>query len=360
MSSLTSSAADFYHYVVGVDTHAAAHTYAIVSAASGAAVDEASFPTTTAGLHRARNWVSRRTQGDLGAVLIAAEGTGSYGAKLACVLAEAGYRVVEAPTPAKHRGRAKTDGLDALSAARSTLSMPVSSLRDRRAGEIHDALQVLSSARDHLNSERLRSINALTALVRTYALGIEARKALTPKHLALIAAWRHREEPLSAQTGRAEAVRLAQRIRVLDVELAENRAVITGLIEAEAPQLLQLPGVGAVTAAVVLAAWAYPGRVRGEAAFARIAGTCPIPASSGNTVRHRLNRGGDRRLNRAVNTVVLTRMRTDPDTRRYVERRKAEGRTSKEIRRCLKRYVTRQLYRTLSAEAQREGLSAMA
>lgn len=359
MSSLTTSAADFYQYVVGVDTHAATHSYAIVSAPNGAAVDEASFPTTTAGLCRARDWISRRTCGDLDAVLVAAEGTGSYGAKLACVMAEAGYRVVEAPTPAKHRGRAKTDGLDAFSAARSTLSMPVSALRDRRAGEIHDALQVLSSARDHLNVERLRSINALTALVRTYDLGIDARKALSSQQIELIAAWRHREEPVGVRTARTEAVRLARRIRAFNVELSENRTVITGLVEAAAPQLLELPGVGAVTAAVVLAAWAYPGRVRGEAAFARIAGTCPIPASSGNTVRHRLNRGGDRRLNRALNTIVLTRMRTDPDTQRYIERRTAEGRTSKEIRRCLKRYVTRQLYRTLSSGTQGEVLSTM-
>ncbi|GAA4994246.1 transposase [Actinopolymorpha pittospori] len=86
-----------------------------------------------------------------------------------------------------------------------------------------------------------------------------------------------------------------------------------------------------------------------EAAFAQIAGTCPIPASSGNTVRHRLNRGGDRRLNRALNTIVLTRMRTDPHTRTYIKRRLAEGKTTKEIRRCLKRYVSRQIFRALAA-----------
>ncbi len=110
-----------------------------------------------------------------------------------------------------------------------------------------------------------------------------------------------------------------------------------------------MPGVGAVTAAVVLCVWSHHGRVRSEAAMAQIAGTCPIPASSANTVRHRLNRGGDRRLNWALNTIVLTRMRTDPATRDYVARRTAEGKTSREIRRCLKRYTTRQIYRTLNA-----------
>lgn len=352
MSSVTSNIADFYQYVVGVDTHAATHSYAIVATANAAVIDQASFPTTAAGLRRARDWISRRTHGDLDSVLIAAEGTGSYGAKLSGVLSEVGYRIVEAPTPTKQRGHAKTDELDALAAARSTLAMPVNSLRDRRAGQIHDALQVLTTARDHLNVERLRCINALTALVRTYDLGIEARKALTPKQIELIAAWRHREEPLGLRVGRAEAVRLAKRIRALDGELSQNRIALTELVDVAAPQLLQLPGVGAVTAAVVLAAWAYPGRVRTEAAFARIAGTCPIPASSGNTLRHRLNRGGDRRLNKALNTVVLTRMRSDPETRRYLERRQAEGRSTKEIRRCLKRYVTRQLYRCLTHQQE--------
>lgn len=135
----------------------------------------------------------------------------------------------------------------------------------------------------------------------------------------------------------------------LDVELKSNREQLTAIVTDQAPELLELPGVGAITAAVVLCVWSHPGRVRSEAAMAQIAGTCPIPASSGNTVRHRLNRGGDRRLNWALNTVVLTRMRDDVETRAYVERRTAEGKTRREIRRCLKRYTTRQIYRTLNA-----------
>ena len=144
-------------------------------------------------------------------------------------------------------------------------------------------------------------------------------------------------------------MRLAKRVLVLDDELAENREHITAIVTVETPELLELRGVGAVTAAIVLTAWSHPGRIRSEAAFAQIAGTAPIPASSGNTIRHRLNRGGDRQLNRAMNTIVLTRMRTDSDTRAYIERRLAEGKTTKEIRRCLKRYATRQVFRTLAA-----------
>ena len=150
-----------------------------------------------------------------------------------------------------------------------------------------------------------------------------------------------------AATARAEAVRLAGRVIELDAELKSNRDQLTAIVTDRAPELLAMPGVAAIPAAVVLCVWSHPGRVRSEAAMAQIAGTCPIPASSGNTVRHRLNRGGDRRLNWALNTVVLTRMRTDPATRDYVARRTAEGKTSREIKRCLTRYVARDLYRLL-------------
>lgn len=351
--------AQSYQFVVGVDTHAATHSYAVLDAA-GALIDEQTFPTTTAGISRARDWIARRTQGELDGVLVAAEGTGSYGAVLAESLAGVGYRVVEAPTPRRERGRGKTDVLDAATAARATLAMPVARLRDRRGGQDQVALQVLTTAREQLNAERLRAINALTALVRAHDLGIDARRALTGAQISQIASWRRRVEPVGISTARAECVRLAGRVAQLDIELKNNRNQLTTIVTDRAPELLALPGVGAVTAAVVLCVWSHPGRVRSEAAMAQIAGTSPIPASSGNTVRHRLNRGGDRRLNWALNTVVLTRMRTDPTTRDYVTRRTAEGKTSREIRRCLKRYTTRQIYRTLNAAAAAPDLPASA
>ncbi len=251
MSSLPATVADLYRYVVGVDTHAATHSYAII-AASGALLDQAAFPTTPAGVRRARDWIGRRTQGDLDSVLIAAEGTGCYGATLGDVLEEAGYRVVEAPTPQRERGRGKTDALDALLAARSILVVPLTMLRDRRAGEAHTALRVLTVARDHLNVERTRCINALTALVRSHDLGVDARKSLTPQQISTIASWRRREEPFGTATARAEAIRLAKRVQASDDELAENRATITALVTSEAPELLASRGVGAITAAVVL------------------------------------------------------------------------------------------------------------
>jgi len=185
--------------------------------------------------------------------------------------------------------------------------------------------------------------------VRTVDLGVDARRPLTARQITMIAAWRDRDEEATTATCRREAVRLARRVRTLDEDLARSRADITELIAQDTPQLLELSGVGAVVAASVLIAWSHPGRVRSEAAMASPAGTCPIPASSGNTVRHRLNRGGDRRLNRALTTITIVRMRIDPATRAYVTRRRAEGRTTKEIMRSLKRYITRQLFRTFAA-----------
>lgn len=345
--------ADHYEFVVGVDTHAATHTYALIESPSGKQLGQETFPTTAAGLSRAEAWIGRRTGGCIDAVLVSAEGTGSYGAVLAERLTRIGYRVVEAPAPSakRLRGKGKTDTLDAITAARSTLVMEMGRLRDRRAGEVQTALQVLTVAREQMNADRLRSINALTALLRTYDLGIDARKALTSPQIAAVAAWRRRDEPLGRTTARADAVRHARRIAELDHDLKMNRDQITVLVDEHAPTLLEMTGIGAITAAIIMTVWSHPGRIRSEAALAQIAGTCPIPASSGNTTRHRLNRGGDRQLNRAINTIVLTRMRMDPATRAYVERRTAQGRTKREITRCLKRYVTRQIHRTLTAAA---------
>jgi transposase len=143
---------------------------------------------------------------------------------------------------------------------------------------------------------------------------------------------------------------LARRIQLLDVEIAEHTRAITTLVRAWRPDLLTRTGVGPIVAAIVLCAWSHPGRCPTDAAFAMLGGAAPIPASSGQTVRVRLNRSGDRQLNQALHLVVLTRLRYDPATRAYAQRRRAEGKTNREIRRCLVRYVARQLYRLLEAQ----------
>lgn len=209
-------------------------------------------------------------------------------------------------------------------------------------------LRVLVTAREHMATERTATVNALTALLRVVTLGVDARKSLAASRINEIARWRSRVEDVATTAARAEAARLAKRVAALNAELTANHAQMTELIRAsKAAVLLDETGIGPVTVAVVYTAWSHAGLVRSEAAFAALAGVNPIPASSGNTIRHRLNRGGDRRLNRALHMAVVTRMTHDPDTRAYVERRRAEGRSTKEIRRCLKRYLARHLYRTL-------------
>ena len=142
---------------------------------------------------------------------------------------------------------------------------------------------------------------------------------------------------------------LARRSRELTAEAADRQAILV-LVRAWRPDLLTRPGVGPIVAATVLCAWSHAGRCRTDAAFAMLGGAAPIPASSGQTVRVRLNRSGDRQLNQALYTVALTRLRTDPATRAYALRRRAQGKTHREIKPCLVRYVARQLYRQLETQ----------
>lgn len=339
-------------FVIGVDAHARTHALAIVACPTGDVLDQAQFPATAAGLERAVAWVARRTGADLVA-LWAVEGVGTYGARLARAAAQAGYAVVEAPrmNARANRGIGKSDTLDARRIAHAALPLRETQLRlPRNDDGERAALRVLIASRDHITNERTASINALIALLRVVDLGVDARGTLSTTLVSQIATWRSRTEELSIRVARAEAVRLAKRVRAADKELNGLTRQMISLIEASpAAELLAQPGIGPVTAAIAYAAWSHPGRIRSEAAFASLAGVNPIPASSGNTVRHRINRGGDRRLNRALHMAVVTRMRMDPDTRTYVEKRTAQGRTTREIRRSLKRYLARQIYRQLNA-----------
>jgi transposase len=144
----------------------------------------------------------------------------------------------------------------------------------------------------------------------------------------------------------------AARIQFLAAEADQLQAELTTLVGAVAPWLLEVPGVGPLSAAQVLVSWSHPGRFRSEAAFAALAGTNPIPASSGQVARYRLNRGGDRQLNRALHTILLVRLRTDPDTRAYLARRTAEGKSRRDAKRCLRRVIARQLFRLLERYGQ--------
>lgn len=339
-------------FVVGVDTHARNHVYAILDATNGAMLDTQSFPTTAAGINRAIAWVARRTNADADTLWVI-EGAASYGAILAGTVAAHGFPVAEAPRmdARKNRGVGKSDALDSRRMAMAVLPLPVENLRRPRLNEgIRQGLRILVTARESMTKDRTRSVNALNALARSNDLGIDARRKLTPVQVEEISRWREREEELASGIARAEAVRLAKHVLDLDGQLKSNEQKLDELVKvSEAAPLLEEKGFRAVTAAKCLVAWSHEGRVRSEAAFACLAGVNPIPASSGNTVRHRLNRGGDRRLNSALHIAAVTRMTHDSKTCAYVEKRRAEGKTDKEIRRCVKRYLARRVFRILAA-----------
>jgi transposase len=338
--------ADKYRFVTGVDTHSKKHQYAVVDQ-TGRLVQERAFPASPAGITRATRWVDALTAGQ--PVLVAIDGAGSYGRLLAEALVANGAAVIEAPT-IRYRPAGKDDLIDARTAATTVLPLDEDRLNKVKTGIERDALQILLTARSEMTRDKTRAINALTALTRRFDLGIDTRRSLTTSHITTIANWRpRRAEPVDICTARTEATRLARHIRNLTTTLTGNITTLSALITELAPRLLTEPGIGPVTAAQIYASWSHPGRVRSEAAFARLAGTAPKPASSGNRTRHRLDRGGDRRLNAALHRIIITRWRTHPDTLAYATRRRTEGLTDRDIRRCLKRIIARHIYRLLEA-----------
>ena len=343
--------AELFEHVVGIDTHARTHTYCLVAGATGAVVDTATFPTTKVGHARAINWILRRTRGS---VFAAVEGTSSYGAGITTALVEAGFDVAEVRPAARttHAHTGKSDALDAQAAARAVLGRDYDNLAKPRQSGPRAALRVLLASRSIIDQQRTANRNALTALLRSIDLAVDARKPLTDAQIRAIAAWRPGRgttvaDPLTV--ARREARRLAVAVLEQQTLLTQNHRELQQLADALAPRLQDQPGVGPVTAAIIICAYSHHGRVRSEAAFAALGGIAPIPASSGNTSRHRLTRSGDRQLNRAFDVIVRTRMSYHPATREYVARRRAEGRTNREIRRCLKRYACRSVFRQLQS-----------
>ncbi|TGD09819.1 IS110 family transposase [Brevibacterium sp. S111] len=340
-----------YAFVVGVDTHAKNHVYSVLTK-SGEHVDTAAFPTTKAGIKRALTWAGRRTGGDLETLWVI-EGIGTYGAILADHVAEAGYTVAEAASmDARDRyATGKDDRIDARRIAGTVLSMDESRLRfPRQADGPRQGLQILVKARESMTREKTRTVNALTALLRTHDLGMDARRKLSVVKIHAVAKWRIRNESVALTEARREAIRLAKRVVEVDADIKDYATRIEALVkDSPAAVLLAEPGFGPITAAVFYLAWSHPGRVRSEAAFAKLAGVSPIPASSGNVVRFRLNRSGDRRLNSALYMVAITRLSHQKRSQAYMAKRLGEGKTKKETIRCMKRHLARSVYRILEA-----------
>jgi transposase len=332
--------------VIGVDTHRDTHALALVDAGLGALVGQESVEANREGYRRALSWARRGG----GRRVWAIEGTGSYGAGLARFLQQQGERVLELERPARSgsRGRAKSDALDALCAARAVLTGEP--LAEMRSGGQREALRVLLLSREAAVAVRRSGLNQLRALVLTAPPELRERLQGLPKHALVKRCIALR--PRSSQQPQLRGTLLALRSCGRQVELANREAAtlereVTALVKQLFPQLLSHYGVGPITAAQLIVSWSHPGRLRSEAAFARLAGAAPIPCSSGKTIRHRLDRGGDRQLNRALHTIVLTRRRADQPTIAYIQRRISEGKTEREAIRSLKRYLARSLYRQL-------------
>jgi len=258
--------------------------------------------------------------------------------------------VVEVGRPKRplRRSGAKSDALDAVRAAREALAHD-HPLAPRRRGD-REALRVLLATRHSACAAKVSAINQLKALIvgAPEELRAELRSLGTKRQVTRCARLPDRPARSLEHRMTVRALRsTAQRIQLLAAEAAGLRAELERLVAMVAPWLLELPGVGPISAAQVLVSWSHAGRLRSEAAFAALAGANPIPASSGQVTRHRLNRSGDRQLNRALHTIVVARLRDDPATRAYAARRTSEGKSARDIRRCLKRAVARQLFKLL-------------
>jgi transposase len=331
----------------GVDTHADVHVAAGLDSATGRLLGAESFPTTAAGYAALLDWL--RSFGEVDRIGI--ESTGSWGAGLARHLRVAGVAVIEVDRPDRkaRRFEGKSDPTDAEAAARAVLSGRATGAAKTKDGLV-EAVRALEVVYRGAVKDRTRAINQFKALLVSAPEAL--RGALRPLALSAQLARARRLGPVDdvVETETRLALReLAGKIKFLDAQCDRLEARIGELTAQASPALVGLSGVGPHVAAQLLAATGdNPQRMRSEATFAKLCGACPIPASSGKTTRHRLNRGGDRRANNALFTVVLVRMRHDPATRAYAARRRAEGKTSKEIIRCLKRFVAREVYQALT------------
>jgi transposase len=349
MSSLTDPCdlREVIDIMIGVDTHVATHSAAVVNARTGGIIAQTTVEATAEGYAELVEFAEAHAVLRMWAI----EGTGSHGAGLTRHLTQHHEVVVELDRPerAKRRNGAKSDPLDAVRAAREALARP--QLGTPRSGPERQSLSVLLAARRsavEAAGDAQRQLFGLL-IAAPEPLRAKFRGLTTPAMVKTAARLRHHASwDLETTTTVTVLKRLARRVKDLTDEADEHERAIMAIVRAWRPDLLAEFGVGPIVAATVLCAWSHPGRIRSEAAFAMLAGVAPIPATSGQvTNRHRLNRYGDRQLNRALHTIVLSRIRYDERTRGYRDRRTSEGKTPREIKRCLKRYIARDLYRLL-------------
>jgi transposase len=351
-------------WVIGVDTHTDTHDAALIDALGGV-VGQTRVETTPAGLARLRAWAQAHVPAGQ-PVLWAVEGSRSHGHGLTRHLRTAGQRVVEAPKPeaASRRRGGKSDPLDAIHAARATLAVELAAddvNADRhaepRADGVREALRMLLVTHRHDTDMRTATVNLFKSLLLGAGDLRETLRGLTTvRQLRTVLALPDPDPGTGADVETRIRIQTLRRVAAtildLDNTIKTAEQQLRALAEQSCPGLLDQPGVGPIVAATLLTTWSHHGRIHSEAAYAALGGISPIPTGSGRYQRHRLNRGGDRHLNRALHTVVTTRRRMKhPPTTNYIDRRTTEGRNPKEILRCLKRYAIRQLYRYLQTNA---------
>lgn len=331
----------------GVDTHVDLHVAAAVDHL-GRVLGTETFPTTNCGYRHLSRWL--RSFGPVHAVGV--EGTGSYGSALAGHLTAVGLKVIEVSRPNRQvrRQHGKSDVVDAIAAARAVLSGQASATVKSHNGPV-EALRLLKIVQRSATKSRTQAANQLRTVVATASdeQRSKLRALKTPELVATCAAFRVRADDDSLFAVTRLAMReLAQRIQLLDEQLARTKIRLSRITTAVAPELVACKGVGPDTASTILvSAGDNPHRLRNERAFASLAGANPIPASSGKTTRHRLNRGGDRQLNSALWRIAIVRLATDDSTRAYLQRRVSEGKTKIEAIRCIKRYIAREVFSAL-------------
>jgi transposase len=343
------SIVDEVELVVGVDTHLDSHTAAICDP-RGRLLAELTVATTQAGYAQLLAWVAEAAEG--ARVVWAIEGTRHYGVGLARFLQGHDQQLEEIDS-SRHLGKrraGKSDPIDAVRAAKELLARPTPGVM--RADGDREALRLLMIDRDNAVDSVRSARTVLTSLIVTAQAELrEQLRHLSRERRARVCAGLvcPPEADRPVRVLHETLARLGTRVVELSKVVDHLESEIAEIVEDLAPGVVAAePGVGALSLAQILLSWSHAGRIRSEAAFAMLSGTAPIPVSSGRTDRHRLNRLGDRQLNRALHMVAVTRMRSHPPTLAYVARRRSEGKTDKEIRRCVKRYLARHLFRILN------------
>jgi transposase len=332
---------------IGVDSHRSTLAAAAVDGV-GKVVDVAEFENDPKGHRQFMLW-RQRIQGE---ARIGIESSGNYGNALARVLVAAGEEVFEVPANLSHRearrqGHGKSDPIDAVAIARVVARGEV--LPKPRVGQTHEELKLLSDHFDQLRRLRTQLANRIHKALQVSHPGYD-------KRIGSLGAERHKAAVMNLlrrdRSVRADLVRRnVKELRRIDAEMKAVKKQMVQILETTDTSLSRQCGIGPVIAARLLGEVGDVGNIRSKAAFARLSGTAPMPASSGLTIRHRLNRHGNRKLNYALHYIAVTRCRLDPETKTFMARKIAEGKTRKEAMRCLKRHISNLVYRTMLSDA---------